>query len=202
MPAAIIGQGAFARSVFHARRPGGWPTTPERGPPGEIPDPLPIGLALVFLQNSSGGRWPTQCSPTRLLSKPGERTMRKNSLTEARVRMLKLRKTARDVRDGKLRGFGVRVLPSGKKRFFIHCQYAGERIWKVIGSAGSPSPGSSCLRDAASHELSRQAGDGLLLPLHAPGVSGATGCRERETHRPFPFCTETLQARAATNNSC
>ena len=34
-PAAIIGQGAFARPVFHARRPGGWPATPKRGPPGK-----------------------------------------------------------------------------------------------------------------------------------------------------------------------
>ena len=72
--------------------------------------------------------------------------MRKKSLTEARVRMLKPRKTARDVRDGKLRGFGVRVLPSGKKRFFIHCQYAGERIWKVIGSAGPMTVGEARLR--------------------------------------------------------
>ena len=54
--------------------------------------------------------------------------MPKKSITEARVRMLKPRRTVRVVRDGRLRGFGVRVLPSGKKRYFIHCQYAGERI--------------------------------------------------------------------------
>ena len=72
--------------------------------------------------------------------------MRKKSLTEARVRMLKPRKTARDVRDGKLRGFGVRVLPSGKERFFIHCQYAEKRIWKVIGSAGAMTVGEARLR--------------------------------------------------------
>ncbi|MYE59767.1 MAG: site-specific integrase [Alphaproteobacteria bacterium] len=56
-------------------------------------------------------------------------------LTDARVRALKTRKTVREVRDGKLRGFGVRVSPSGTKRFFIHCQRDGERIWKIVGDA-------------------------------------------------------------------
>ncbi len=59
------------------------------------------------------------------------------TLTEARVKALQPRKTVRDVRDGKLRGFGVRVLPSGRKRFFIHCQFRGERVWKIVGDAGS-----------------------------------------------------------------
>ncbi|MCY3671454.1 MAG: site-specific integrase [Alphaproteobacteria bacterium] len=56
-------------------------------------------------------------------------------LTDARVRAFKSRKTVREVRDGKLRGFGVRVSPSGTKRFFIHCQRDGERIWKIVGDA-------------------------------------------------------------------
>ncbi len=58
-------------------------------------------------------------------------------LTDARVRALKPRKTVREVRDSKLRGFGVRVSPLGAKRFFIHCQHRGERLWKVVGDAGS-----------------------------------------------------------------
>ena len=33
------------------------------------------------------------------------------TLTDARVRALRPRKTAYDTRDGKLKGFGVRVLP-------------------------------------------------------------------------------------------
>ena len=41
------------------------------------------------------------------------------------------------IRDGKLRGFGLRVLPSGRKRFFIHCQHRGERVGKIVGDAGS-----------------------------------------------------------------
>ena len=63
------------------------------------------------------------------------------TLTEARVKALKPRKTVREVRDGKLRGFGVRVSPSGRKRFFIHCQHQGKRIWKIVGDAGSMSVG-------------------------------------------------------------
>ena len=59
------------------------------------------------------------------------------TLTEARVKALEPRKSVREVRDGKLRGFGVRVSPSGRKRFFIHCQHRGERIWKIVGEAGS-----------------------------------------------------------------
>ena len=58
------------------------------------------------------------------------------TLTDARVRALTPRKTARDIRDGKLKGFGVRVLPSGGKRFFVHCQHRGERVWKIVGDAG------------------------------------------------------------------
>ncbi len=37
------------------------------------------------------------------------------------------------IRDGKLGGFGVRMLPSGRKRFFVHSQHRGERVWKIVG---------------------------------------------------------------------
>ena len=67
--------------------------------------------------------------------------MAKITLTEARVKALKPRKSVREVRDGNLRGFGVRVSPSGRKQFFIHCQHRGERIWKIVGDAGSMSVG-------------------------------------------------------------
>ena len=59
------------------------------------------------------------------------------TLTDARVRALRPRKTAYDTRDGNLKGFGIRVLPSGRKRFFVHCQHRGERIWKIVGDADS-----------------------------------------------------------------
>ncbi len=68
------------------------------------------------------------------------------TLTEARVKALKPRKSVREVRDGKLRGFGVRVSPSGRKQFFIHCQHRGERIWKIVGDAGGMS-----VSEARSH---------------------------------------------------
>ena len=61
------------------------------------------------------------------------------TLTDARVRALTLRKTAYDIRDRKLRGFGVRMLPSGGKRFFVHCQHRGERVWEIVGDAGAMS---------------------------------------------------------------
>ena len=59
------------------------------------------------------------------------------TLTDARIGALVPRKTAYDIRDGKLRGFGVRVMPSGRKRFFVHCQHRGIRVWKIVGAAGA-----------------------------------------------------------------
>ena len=58
------------------------------------------------------------------------------ALTAARVEALRPRKTSYDIRDAKLRGFGVRVLATGRKRFFVQCQHRGERLWKIVGDAG------------------------------------------------------------------
>ena len=44
------------------------------------------------------------------------------ALSEARVKALSPRPAAYDIRDAKLKGFGVRVLPSGARRFFVHTQ--------------------------------------------------------------------------------
>ena len=57
-------------------------------------------------------------------------------LSESRIAALKPRKSPYDVRDSELKGFGVRILPSGAGRFFIHSQHEGRRIWKTIGDAG------------------------------------------------------------------
>ena len=65
--------------------------------------------------------------------------MPKVILTDARVKALRPRKTAHDIRDGKLKGFGVRVLPSGRKRFFVHSQHRGDRVWKILGDAATMS---------------------------------------------------------------
>ena len=59
--------------------------------------------------------------------------MPRTNLTDARIGALAPRKTSYDIRDGKLKGFGVRVTPSGRKRFFLHCQHRGERVWKIVG---------------------------------------------------------------------
>lgn len=63
--------------------------------------------------------------------------MSKVTLSEARVKTLKPRPSPCDIRDSKLRGFGVRVLPSGTKRFFIHTQHRGQRIWRTVGDANA-----------------------------------------------------------------
>ena len=57
------------------------------------------------------------------------------ALSDVRVKTLKPRKSTFDIRDAKLRAFGVRVLPSGAKRFFIHVQHRGERVWRIVGDA-------------------------------------------------------------------
>ena len=58
-------------------------------------------------------------------------------LNDRRVDALKPRKSAYDVRDRELKGLGVRVMPSGAKRYFIHSQYQGRRTWRIVGAAGS-----------------------------------------------------------------
>ena len=89
------------------------------------------------------------------------------ALTDARVRALVPRKTAYDIRDGRLRGFGVRVLPSGGKRYFVHCQHRGERIWKIVGDAGAMNAGDA--RSLAAETLSsiRRGEDATLQPRGA-----------------------------------
>ena len=67
-------------------------------------------------------------------------------LTEARVKALRCRKTPYDIRDGNLKSFGVRVMPSGRKRFFVHCQHRGERVWRIVGDAGTLDAGEARLR--------------------------------------------------------
>ena len=54
-------------------------------------------------------------------------------LTQRRVDALKPRRSAYDVRDRDLKGFGVRVLPSGARRYFINSQHRGRRVWKLVG---------------------------------------------------------------------
>ena len=58
-------------------------------------------------------------------------------LSQSRVEALEARRAPYDIRDRDLRGFGVRVLPSGARRYFVHSQHEGRRFWKTVGDAGS-----------------------------------------------------------------
>ena len=85
-------------------------------------------------------------------------------LTEARVKTLRCRKTAYDIRDSNLKGFGVRVMPSGGKRFFVHCQHRGERIWKIVGDAGTLNLGEARSRAAEMLAAMRRGQDAPCEP--------------------------------------
>ncbi len=56
-------------------------------------------------------------------------------LTQRRVDALRSRKTVRSVRDAELKGYGVRITPSGTKRYSLHSQHRGHRVWKIVGDA-------------------------------------------------------------------
>ena len=60
-----------------------------------------------------------------------------NRLTQRRVDSLKPDEKTLEVRDSVIRGFGVRILPSGSKRYFLHHQDDGKRVWHSIGDAGT-----------------------------------------------------------------
>ena len=85
------------------------------------------------------------------------------TLTDARVRALKPRKSTYHVRNAKLRGFGVRVLPSGVKRFFLHSQHRGERKWNLVGDTNAVPVAEA--RSRAESMLASLRGD---APVDAP----------------------------------
>ena len=86
-------------------------------------------------------------------------------LDDRRINTLKPRKSAYDVRDRDLKGFGVRVLPSGAKRFFIHSQHQGRRVWKIVGQAGAVDAEEARSKAKALLAAIREGNDG---PLTAP----------------------------------
>ncbi len=83
-------------------------------------------------------------------------------LTQARVEALRPRKASLDVRDAGLRGFGVRVYPTGRKCYFIATQFEGERIWKIVGDADGMSPVEA--RERARVILATIRSDGQVSP--------------------------------------
>ena len=58
-------------------------------------------------------------------------------LTQRRVDRLAPCRTIREFRDTQLKGYGVRVMPSGAKRYFIHSQHRGRRTWKTVADAAT-----------------------------------------------------------------
>ena len=85
--------------------------------------------------------------------------MPRTNLTDAHVEALRPRNTTRDVRDARLKAFGVRVLPSGRKRFFVHCQHGGERVWKIVGDFSEMSVADARSRAAEMLAAIRRGGD-------------------------------------------
>ena len=58
-------------------------------------------------------------------------------LDQSRIERLRPRRQTYVVRDSAVRGFGVRVSPAGRKRFFLHSQHAGKRVWCDCGDAAT-----------------------------------------------------------------
>ena len=79
-------------------------------------------------------------------------------LTQSRIDALAHRKAPYDVRDRDLKGFGLRVSPSGARRFFVHGQHQGRRVWKTLGDAGCMELGEA-RRQAAALLASLRAGE-------------------------------------------
>ena len=63
--------------------------------------------------------------------------MANRRLTQRLIDTLKPGKSVREIRDTELRGFGVRILPSSRKSYFVHAQNEGRRVWTKIGDAGA-----------------------------------------------------------------
>ena len=61
--------------------------------------------------------------------------MRNLSLNQSRVDRLKPRNSTYDIRDIDLKGFGIRIPPSGKKSYFLQTQHERRRRWTKIGDA-------------------------------------------------------------------
>ena len=94
--------------------------------------------------------------------------MSRTRLRQGRIDRLRPRRRPYAVRDSELRGFGVRVAPSGARRFFLHVQHAGTRVWKDCGNAAAVTLAEARARAVA--ELAALRGGGtetLAMPFEA-----------------------------------
>ena len=84
--------------------------------------------------------------------------MASRRLNQRLIDTLKPSKSVREVRDTELRGFGVRILPSGRKSYFVHAQTDGRRVWTKIGDADAM-PLADARDLARSHLAASRTGD-------------------------------------------
>ena len=63
--------------------------------------------------------------------------MPKRRLTQDLVDALEPDGSVREFRDTQLRGFGVRIMPSGRKSWFLHAQHDKRRKWMKLGEAAT-----------------------------------------------------------------
>ena len=111
--------------------------------------------------------------------------MANRRLTERLIDTLKPGKSVREIRDTELRGFGVRILPSGRRRFFVHAQNNGQRVWMSIGDADTMQ-----LAEARASARSH---------LAALRNGGPTRSDEDLAETPFEDVTEVVFRRCARN---
>ena len=95
--------------------------------------------------------------------------MANRRLAQRLIDTLKPGRSVREVRDTELRGFGVRILPSGLRRYFVHAQNNGRRTWVTIGDAGTMP-----LSDARTLARSRLAASRTDDPHRSAGASAET----------------------------
>ncbi|MYK31212.1 MAG: DUF4102 domain-containing protein, partial [Boseongicola sp. SB0670_bin_30] len=77
--------------------------------------------------------------PVRQRNRIGRKTMPKRRLTQDLVDALEPDGSVREFRDTQLRGFGVRIMPSGRKSWFLHAQHDMRRKWTKLGEAATMS---------------------------------------------------------------
>ncbi len=89
-------------------------------------------------------------------------------LTQRRVDGLRPRKSVYDIRDRGLKGFGVRIAPSGVKNYFLHAQSDGRRVWKNLGKAAELGLDDARARAKAALAAIRRGGGGPAAPAESP----------------------------------
>ena len=109
-------------------------------------------------------------------------------LTQRRVDALRRRAAVRDVRDAELRGYGIRVMPSGAKSYFIHTQHQSRRVWKIVGNAADMTEAEArararsmlaALRDGRDPDARRRAKPcSRLVAEKSSSATAAVGNRE------------------------